>query len=364
MMYKYMSDVPLGDDIKAAVPRLREIPVGKVLEVFQERHFPEEILHNGKKCRVRNAIDFLVYHKGCPYSGAIQFLWDHFSHDMQDMKEEKQELSEADKIKVSAIRKQFQALGMPLVRVTCLHIESDTPIVVGKGKGKNPESEMHDCRGITTRLLHMLAGKNADNFNIYIMPLEYAPETPYIYVLVDDVFGLRGMELWKEAGAPNLILETSAHNFQYVYNLSKAPLDFTTGGKKAYDKSRRKFINLFTFLNRKYGDAPITGLRHSFRLAGFANKKAGRDSYWTKVVSANPVVTHRLDALVQEPVFASPAEKFEKWLETIGLGKEEAIQAAKKAKEIDNTIADGVLHTTANKKNQEYQQKQLFRMSL
>lgn len=95
----------------------------------------------------------------------------------------------------------------------------------------------------------------------------------------------------KAAGVrPCLVQQSSADNLQAVVKVPKA----------AREDEQSLANALVQEMNRKWGDAKFSGVVHPFRMAGFANKKPGKQNAFTRVLEMRPEPCSRTaDALKQ-----------------------------------------------------------------
>lgn len=124
------------------------------------------------------------------------------------------------------------------------------------------------------KIYNELYNLNKNRTDIYITPL-----SDYCYYLVIDDIKSEEMvnELKMEFGKPILHLETSEKNYQFIYTVSKS-------------EANQKLANFFVqAMNKKYGDPKFAGAVHPFRLAGFRNKKEGRNDFLVKAIEKDDI---------------------------------------------------------------------------
>lgn len=100
---------------------------------------------------------------------------------------------------------------------------------------------------------------NSGGWNIYMKPYE---NSALIFILVDDL----KPDFFDSGFTPNLILQTSHKSKQAVFSV---PFKYDRSAKE----DRRLYKDIFNYMNLKYGDPFISGLRHNFRLATLSNRK-------------------------------------------------------------------------------------------
>ena len=94
--------------------------------------------------------------------------------------------------------------------------------------------------------------------------------------MIDDATPDGIAEMRADGFVPALVQESSAGNVQAIL---KIPRRNEPGEQKAANQ-------LVVALNKKWGDDAFSGVIHPFRMAGFANKKPGRDNAFTRILDA------------------------------------------------------------------------------
>ncbi|NUF50689.1 DNA-primase RepB domain-containing protein [Gilliamella sp. ESL0250] len=124
------------------------------------------------------------------------------------------------------------------------------------------------------KIYNELYNLNKNGSDIYITPLsDY-----YYYLVIDDIKTEEAVdEIKMEFGKPILHLETSEKNYQFIYIVSK---------KEANQKLANFFVKA---MNKKYGDPNFSGAVHAFRVAGFRNKKEGRNDFLVKAIEKDDI---------------------------------------------------------------------------
>lgn len=200
--------------------------------------------------------------------------------------------------KVRAWAAQHEALHAEQYRITCFpRVGERKPFVVGKQKDA-PEITYfyHEVE----EKIPELRAKNAQGFDIYITPID----TKHHFILIDDI-KTKDLEAIKKDYSPCLIQSSSHDNYQAVLKIEKP---------KHKDKGEQSIANkIMIEINTKYGDPKITAVVHGFRMAGFSNKKTGRDNFITRVVqNMKGFVTHCFDDLMNAMRAAAPEVKEKK----------------------------------------------------
>ncbi len=159
-----------------------------------------------------------------------------------------------ERIRIDKISKQFKCLRYPLVRITASFPKGVEGMPINCCKDRKSGVETFWNLDDVLARLPLLSKYNLEGRNIFVTPIEADEIT---YMLIDDL----RPAFFKAGFRPNLLIQTSPHKQQAVFVLP-------------YKYPRRIYIDAFNRLNVDlYGDEDITGLRHPFRLLGFANPK-------------------------------------------------------------------------------------------
>jgi hypothetical protein len=111
---------------------------------------------------------------------------------------------------------------------------------------------------------------NARGYDIYITPID----TRFHYIVVDDLTPETLAKLLADGYKPTLVQKSSQGNYQAIMKV-----------EKLNNRHEQSFANTVVLeLNKQYGDPKFSGVVHPFRLAGFSNKKPGRNNAFTQVV--------------------------------------------------------------------------------
>ena len=167
---------------------------------------------------------------------------------------------------------QHGALQAPEYRLTLMsRVEGLSSFNVGKGRGPEGSEKFYTPDEVRA-LIPYLSSQNARGRDIYLTPID--PE--HHFMVVDDTTETSLGDLIASGYRPALVQESSAGNRQAVL---KVP--------KKRDKDEQKAANeVVVDLNRRFGDLNFSGVIHPFRLAGFSNKKPGRNNAFTRIVEA------------------------------------------------------------------------------
>lgn len=140
------------------------------------------------------------------------------------------------------------------------------------GKNKDAPETLWSPQQVAEKL-GFLSKKNAEGYDIYLTPMDQSKH----FFLVDDMTPESEKALIDNGYTPALIQESSANNRQAILVCARDDSD----------KNEQKHANkVLSGINQKYGDPKLSGVIRPFRMAGFANKKEGKGSPFTKIVNA------------------------------------------------------------------------------
>ncbi len=177
-------------------------------------------------------------------------------------------VSKALKAKQDAWNRQASALGSPTYRITLKGRLEGLP-TYNFGKAKDGTEHFYTQDEIT-KLLPKLSRENARGFDVYVTPID----PRHHYIVVDDMRDEAMKQLRADGFEPCLVQQSSHDNWQAIVKVPKG----------ANEQSQAN--ELVSELNRRYGDPKFSGVVHPFRLAGFSNKKPGKNGAFTRVVEA------------------------------------------------------------------------------
>lgn len=218
---------------------------------------------------------------GDPRSGSLRPAdWDGVTSRTADLAAGAYPASLADRGAVSpaieAKRRAWDAqhgvLQAPAYRLTLMsRVEGLASFNVGKDRGPDGTEKTYDADEVRA-LIPYLSAHNSRGRDIYLTPMDLANH----YMVVDDMTP-RALDDFLAAGyRPALVQESSAGNRQAVL---KVP--------KEQGRDEQKAANAVVVdLNRRFGDENFSGVIHPFRMAGFSNKKPGRDNAFTRIIQA------------------------------------------------------------------------------
>lgn len=235
-------------------------------------------------------------------------------------------------MKIAAWRKQHEALGSPLYRVTFIDRDQErikkcgyTHSVLGKSKNKH-EGDHYDWKTAAEieNSIDELISKNNRGYDVYVTPVD----THFYYLLVDDLHeqkkGFEGRySAFKASGyTPVLIQESSDDNFQAIIKIPRTNSDSKSLEHETVNK-------LFKDIDTLYGEANIQGgVVHAFRMAGFSNRKPSKNGRFTIVKATNPgVVCEKARFQVAEMMANKDAEKEKVKIEKVKVARLDAIRS-------------------------------------
>ena len=208
---------------------------------------------------------------------------------------------DAEKLREITIRRQFAALGNPPALISGSRIRTEGGQVVLAADGKPETVGKRIIPGLVTvdemlepECFRAVKGDNCKGWNVFMTPQE---TTSTIFVLVDDV-DLDALE--RDGFRPNLKLQTSPKSKQAVFALPFLYDKADAPGREA----RRLYMDVFTWINLKYGDVELRGLRHPFRIAALSNRKPSYEQDgkfpFVKLLSARKGTCPKLATLIDE----------------------------------------------------------------
>ena len=116
-----------------------------------------------------------------------------------------------------------------------------------------------------------MSRENARGFDVYVTPID----EKHHFLVIDDMRDEAMKQLRADGFQPCLVQQSSHDNWQAIIKLPKASLN-----------EQKEANELVGELNKRYGDPRFSGVVHPFRMAGFSNKKPGRNNAFTVVREA------------------------------------------------------------------------------
>jgi len=167
---------------------------------------------------------------------------------------------------------QSQAMGSQRYRITCVsRVEGKATWVIGK---KGDTEEFYSAEQVRD-MIEMLSAKNAQGYDIYVTPVDPTKH----YFLLDDLKKKQVDEILSSDLKPALVIESSKDNYQVLFVCEK-------NAKDVEDSDREKAAAqvVLRALQKRFGaDQGVGGTEWPFRVAGFVNKKQGRDNFMVKL---------------------------------------------------------------------------------
>lgn len=200
----------------------------------------------------------------------------------------RQALSADHRQKIDAWRRQAAALGAPTYRVTLVGRTGqgkDKGINLGKPRDKGAAERFYDAAEVEA-LIPQVRRRNALGFDVYVTPIDKA----HHYIVIDDMKPGAARLLADLGHAACLVQSSSVGNEQAVLKVHRVDRpDEQALANKVVEQ-----------LNMAHGDPKFSGVVHPFRMAGFSNKKPGRESAFTRILEAGHRICHRAADLLQQ----------------------------------------------------------------
>lgn len=184
-------------------------------------------------------------------------------------------VSAAVAAKQRAWDQQHGALQAPAYRITLTsRVDNLATFSLGKGKGQDGGERVYTASEVRD-LIPYLSRHNMLGRDIYLTPVDDSRH----YIVVDDMTPSAQDGLIKSGYQPALIQASSADNSQAII--------IATRDRTAIGSDEQSIANqLVMHLNQRFGDPAFSGVVHPFRMAGFSNKKPGRNNAFTRVLEA------------------------------------------------------------------------------
>lgn len=200
----------------------------------------------------------------------------------------RQELSKDYAKKVEAWRRQAAALGSPVYRVSLIGRAGKaegTRINLGKPRDESKAELFYDAAAVEA-LIPQLRRRNALGFDVYVTPIDNA----HHYIVIDDMKPGAAQLLASLGHAPCLVQSSSKDNEQAVLKVPRI--------ERPDEQALANKVVLQ--LNIAHGDPKFSGVIHPFRMAGFSNKKPGRESAFTRILEVSHRICTRAAELLQQ----------------------------------------------------------------
>ena len=195
-------------------------------------------------------------------------------------------MTPAQQAKVAAWRQQSAALNAPQYRITFTpRREHLKPRNHGKGKGPDGGERFYTADEVEA-LIPYMSRENWRGYDVYVTPID--PDNHYL--VVDDMTAESHARLTNAGYSPALVQESSEDNRQAVLKAPKEP------GSDEQKAANRVVVRL----NKEVGDPEFSGAVHPFRVAGFSNKKEGKQNAFTKIIEAAGAICQRTVERLQQ----------------------------------------------------------------
>lgn len=201
--------------------------------------------------------------------------------------------------KIEAWRSQHEALNAKEYRITLIpRKDGARPWVLGK----NGDKERFYSNEQVEEQIPLMRQKNAQGYDIYITPIDEG----HHFIVVDDLTSSQHMAMMKEGYKPNLVQESSKDNRQAIFKIPKQ-------GEPDEQQAANAVV---VQLNREYGDKNFSGVVHPFRMAGFSNKKSGRNNAFTRILSRSFEACLRVSETLKHHIETAKQQRNKKALES------------------------------------------------
>jgi len=194
---------------------------------------------------------------------------------------------------------QSRALGAQRYRITCVsRVEGKGTWVVGK---KGDTEEFFTAEQVED-MIEMLSAKNAQGYDIYVTPIDSSRH----YFLLDDLKKEQVDEIMKSDLKPSLVMESSKDNYQVLF-VCERRMESVNDDKE--DEAAKQVLNA---LKKRYGADQNVGLTQPFRMAGFNNKKQGRNNFIVKLHYWSEQISEKIRETIDKVKKAIVVDKQEK----------------------------------------------------
>ena len=179
----------------------------------------------------------------------------------------------ATQAKIDAWRRQHAALDAPAYRLSFVARRDNlTTFVHGKERGSDGTERCYSADEVE-HLIPFCSAKNLAGYEVYVTPIS----DDWHYLVVDDLNSTGYEKLINTGYRPSLVIESSPGNRQAILKTSKAE------SSPAEQSAANKVMQT---LNKTVGDPNFSGAVHGMRMAGFANKKPGKNNPFVKIIEA------------------------------------------------------------------------------
>lgn len=194
---------------------------------------------------------------------------------------------------------QSKALGAQRYRITCVsRVEGKGTWVVGK---KGDTEEFYTAEQVGD-MIEMLSAKNAQGYDIYVTPIDPSRH----YFLLDDLKKEQVDKIMDSDLKPSLVMESSKDNYQVLF-VCERRMESANDDKE--DEAAKQVLNA---LKKRYGADQNVGLTQPFRMAGFNNKKQGRNNFIVKLHYWSEQMSEKIRETIDKVKKAIVVDKQEK----------------------------------------------------
>jgi len=194
---------------------------------------------------------------------------------------------------------QSKALGAQKYRITCVsRVEGKGTWVVGK---KGDTEEFYTAEQVMD-MIEMLSAKNAQGYDIYVTPIDPTKH----YFLLDDLKKDQVDEILNSNLGPSLVMESSKDNYQVLFVCERRK---EGANDDREDEAAKQVLNA---LKKRYGADQNVGLTQPFRMAGFNNKKQGRNNFIVKLHYWSEQMSEKIRETIDKVKKAIVVDKQEK----------------------------------------------------
>ena len=178
----------------------------------------------------------------------------------------------AQQAKIDLWRQQHAALDAPAYRLSFVPRDPGRKPFI-HGKRRDTDGERFYSADEIEGLVATASAQNAKGYEVYITPID----DRYHYIVVDDMSESSYGELMDTGYTPCLVLASSPTNYQAIL---KAPRQDTSSAEQS---AANKVVGS---INRYVGDKRLSGVIHPFRVAGYSNRKPGKDQAFVRLINA------------------------------------------------------------------------------
>ena len=191
-------------------------------------------------------------------------------------------MTPAQQAKADLWRQQHAALEAPAYRISLVSRSDGKRFSVGKGRGTDgPHSNerLYSSADIEA-MIPFCSARNANNYDIYVTPVD----NDHHYIVVDDMTQSSYADLVSAGYTPCLVIASSPANFQAIL---KTPRE--DNGRIEQSAAHK----VMKAINWRVGDRGLSAVIHPFRIAGYSNRKPGKDRAFVRLIDGPGGECHR-----------------------------------------------------------------------